>query len=60
MTFAYHPRSSPITLYLLVLRCAFADAQCGLVSDEDFWAWVGQELGPDYDVQYIQEQWYSG
>jgi HAD superfamily hydrolase (TIGR01509 family) len=32
----------------------------GLVSDEDFWQWVQQELPSNYDGRLIRQEWYDG
>jgi HAD superfamily hydrolase (TIGR01509 family) len=32
----------------------------GLMSDEDFWQWVQQQLPLNYDSRLIQQEWYDG
>jgi HAD superfamily hydrolase (TIGR01509 family) len=32
----------------------------GLMSDEDFWQWVQQQLPSSYDSRLIKQEWYDG
>lgn len=36
------------------------DARKGLVSDDDFWEWVDQNLPSGYDAKIIRQEWWDG
>lgn len=46
---------------LKLLKCHKSlELRKGLISDEEFWNWVQEQLPSGYDAQLIKKEWYDG